>query len=57
MINTDAEVYGGSGVGNLGTVTAHANPHQGQPASATLRVPPARHPLAAAPRAGERSLV
>ena len=40
VINTDAEVYGGSGVGNLGTVTAHANPHDGQPASATLRVPP-----------------
>ena len=40
LINTDAETYGGSGVGNLGTVTAHPNPHQGQPASATLRVPP-----------------
>ena len=40
VINTDAEIYGGSGVGNLGTVTAHANPHDGQPASARLRVPP-----------------
>ncbi len=40
VINTDAEVYGGSGVGNLGTVTAHAEPHHGQPASASLRVPP-----------------
>ena len=40
VINTDAEIYGGSGVGNLGTVTAHKTPHQGQPASATLRVPP-----------------
>ena len=40
VINTDAEVYGGSGVGNLGTVTAHANPHHGQPASASVRVPP-----------------
>jgi len=40
VINTDAEVYGGSGVGNLGTVTAHATPHMGQPASATVRVPP-----------------
>ena len=25
VINTDAEIYGGSGVGNLGTVTAHAD--------------------------------
>lgn len=40
VLNTDAEVYGGSGVGNLGTVTAHAEPHHGQPASASLRVPP-----------------
>ncbi|SDT16448.1 1,4-alpha-glucan branching enzyme [Nocardioides scoriae] len=40
VLNSDAEVYGGSGVGNLGTVTAHAEPHQGQPASASLRVPP-----------------
>jgi 1,4-alpha-glucan branching enzyme len=40
VINTDAEVYGGSGVGNLGTVTAVPDPYDGQPASATLRVPP-----------------
>jgi 1,4-alpha-glucan branching enzyme len=40
VINSDAEIYGGSGVGNLGTVTAHEEQHQGQPASATLRVPP-----------------
>ena len=40
VINSDAEVYGGSGVGNLGTVTAHSTPYAGQPASATLRVPP-----------------
>ncbi|MGN6782982.1 MAG: alpha amylase C-terminal domain-containing protein, partial [Marmoricola sp.] len=40
VINTDAEVYGGSGVGNLGTVTAVPEPHGDQPASATLRVPP-----------------
>ncbi|MBV9832512.1 MAG: 1,4-alpha-glucan branching protein GlgB [Marmoricola sp.] len=40
LINTDAEVYGGSGVGNLGTVTAHDRPHQGMPASASVRVPP-----------------
>jgi 1,4-alpha-glucan branching enzyme len=40
VINTDAEIYGGSGVGNLGTVTAHEEPYDGKPASATLRVPP-----------------
>ncbi len=40
IINTDAETYGGSGVGNLGTVTAHESPYGGQPASARLRVPP-----------------
>lgn len=40
VLNTDAETYGGSGVGNLGTVTAHGEPHQGQPASASVRVPP-----------------
>lgn len=40
VINTDAEVYGGSGVGNLGTVTALLDPRHGQPASARLRVPP-----------------
>jgi 1,4-alpha-glucan branching enzyme len=40
VINTDAEAYGGSGVGNLGTVTAHEEPYDGKPASATLRLPP-----------------
>jgi 1,4-alpha-glucan branching enzyme len=40
VINTDAEIYGGSGVGNLGTVTAHETPYGGQPASVRLRVPP-----------------
>ncbi|RNM11541.1 1,4-alpha-glucan branching protein GlgB [Nocardioides pocheonensis] len=40
VVNTDATAYAGSGVGNLGTVTAHADPYHGQPASATLRLPP-----------------
>jgi 1,4-alpha-glucan branching enzyme len=40
VVNTDAEIYGGSGVGNLGTVTATDQPYGDQPASATLRVPP-----------------
>jgi len=40
ILNTDAELYSGSGVGNLGAVTAEAEPCHGQPASATLRLPP-----------------
>jgi 1,4-alpha-glucan branching enzyme len=40
VLNTDAGTYGGSGVGNLGTVTATAQPYGDQPASATLRLPP-----------------
>jgi 1,4-alpha-glucan branching enzyme len=40
VLNTDAEIYGGSGVGNLGHVTAGTSPLHGQPASATVAVPP-----------------
>ncbi len=40
VLNTDAGVYGGSGVGNLGMVEAVAEPCHGRPASATLTVPP-----------------
>jgi 1,4-alpha-glucan branching enzyme len=40
VINTDAEVYGGSGVGNLGEVTARPDPWNGLPASVNLRLPP-----------------
>ena len=40
VLNTDADVYGGSGVGNFGGVEAGAEGWHGQPASATLRVPP-----------------
>jgi 1,4-alpha-glucan branching enzyme len=40
VINTDAEVYGGSGVGNLGEVVATDQAWHGQPASVELRVPP-----------------
>lgn len=39
-VNTDAEEYGGSGVGNLGQVQARPEPHHGRAFSATLRVPP-----------------
>jgi 1,4-alpha-glucan branching enzyme len=40
LINTDAVVYGGSGVGNLGRVEAEPYAWHGQPASAVLAVPP-----------------
>jgi len=40
LINTDAEVYGGSGVGNLGAVRAEPIGCHGQPASALVTLPP-----------------
>ena len=40
VLNTDADAYSGSGVGNLGTIEAVGNPWHGQADSATLRVPP-----------------
>jgi 1,4-alpha-glucan branching enzyme len=40
VINTDAEIYGGSGMGNLGSVSAEATTWHGQPASVTMRIPP-----------------
>jgi 1,4-alpha-glucan branching enzyme len=40
VINTDSELYGGSGVGNLGEVTAEDVPWHGFNASASLRIPP-----------------
>ncbi|MDQ6851050.1 MAG: 1,4-alpha-glucan branching protein GlgB [Actinomycetota bacterium] len=40
VINTDAQAYLGSGVGNWGGVQAVADSWHGQPASATVRVPP-----------------
>ncbi|MGH3331334.1 MAG: 1,4-alpha-glucan branching protein GlgB [Nocardioidaceae bacterium] len=39
-LNTDADIYSGSGVGNMGSVTATDDGWHGQPASATLTVPP-----------------
>ena len=39
-LNTDAALYGGSGMGNLGGVEAVAEPWHGQPCSATLTLPP-----------------
>jgi 1,4-alpha-glucan branching enzyme len=40
ILNTDAEGYGGSGVGNMGSVVAGSEPWHAMPASATLRLPP-----------------
>ena len=40
VINTDAEEFGGSGVGNFGSVQALDEPFQGRPASVELTIPP-----------------
>ena len=40
ILNTDAQEYGGTGTGNLGTVYAEADGRQGQPASARLTLGP-----------------
>ena len=40
ILNTDAEIYYGSGVGNLGGVEAEASSWHGRPASATVQLPP-----------------
>ncbi len=40
VLNTDAAAYFGSGVGNMGAVEATGGSWHGQPASASLRVPP-----------------
>jgi 1,4-alpha-glucan branching enzyme len=41
VLNTDALSYGGSGVGNLGSVIVQSREWHGQPASTVLRLPPA----------------
>ncbi len=40
LLNTDADTYGGSGVGNFGRVEATGDPWHGQPASASITIPP-----------------
>jgi 1,4-alpha-glucan branching enzyme len=40
VLNTDAEGYGGSGVGNFGGVQAVEEPWHGQPFSAVVEAPP-----------------
>lgn len=40
ILNTDAEIYGGSNVGNFGSVIAQDWGHHGQPACAWISLPP-----------------
>ncbi|MGB5936931.1 MAG: 1,4-alpha-glucan branching protein GlgB [Ornithinimicrobium sp.] len=40
VLNTDADTYGGSGVGNMGQVQAVEEPHHGQSHSCTVTLPP-----------------
>jgi len=40
VLNSDATLYGGSGMGNAGGVQAEAVPHQGQPCSLSITAPP-----------------
>jgi 1,4-alpha-glucan branching enzyme len=40
ILNTDAPDYGGSGMGNLGSITAFSHPSHGFPASAEITLPP-----------------
>jgi 1,4-alpha-glucan branching enzyme len=56
ILNTDAELYSGSGVGNLGAVTADVEPCHGQPASATLTLPPLGVLYLASPTVSEESV-
>lgn len=40
VLNTDAECYGGSNVGNAGYIHAHGHGTHGQPVSAEITIPP-----------------
>ncbi|HEX6499198.1 MAG TPA: 1,4-alpha-glucan branching protein GlgB [Micromonosporaceae bacterium] len=40
LVNTDAVEYGGTGVGNLGSVVAEVEPYRGHPATARISVGP-----------------
>ncbi len=40
VLNTDSEIFGGSGVGNLGKVEASGTCTHGQPHTASIQVPP-----------------
>jgi len=40
ILNTDAEIYGGSNIGNFGSVIAQDWGHHGQAACAWISLPP-----------------
>ena len=40
LLNSDAAAFGGSGMGNMGGVTADDSPLHGRPASLRLTLPP-----------------
>ena len=40
VLNSDADIYGGSGIGNAGEVHADPEPMHGQPHSIRLNLPP-----------------
>ena len=40
VLNSDADVYNGSGIGNYGAVEATDEPWHGRPASAVMVLPP-----------------
>ena len=40
LLNSDSDIYGGSGIGNLGGVEAEPIPFHGQPFSVSLTLPP-----------------
>jgi 1,4-alpha-glucan branching enzyme len=40
VLNTDAEAYGGTNVGNLGAIVAEPEPLHGRPFSAAVTLPP-----------------
>ncbi len=50
ILNTDSEVYGGGGQGNLGAVEAAPAPRHGRPHSLTLTLPPLGAVFLLAPR-------
>ena len=40
VLNTDADIYNGAGIGNMGAVEATDEPWHGRPASAVMVLPP-----------------
>jgi len=54
ILNSDATVYGGSGMGNLGSVEASSDPKHGRPWSLRLTLPPLAVVAFRAPRVAAR---